>query len=203
MGKFIDLTGRVFGRWTVIRRAENYGTQARWVCTCSCGTDALRTTGALSGGESSSCGCYRKEKMSTQKGLSSSKEYNSWKSIVARCTHVQCKDYPRYGGAGVTICADWLNSFDAFISYVGPKPTPKHSIDRIDNAKGYEHGNVRWATGREQQANRKNTTFIEYLGVRQPLAALAHAHGLAPKVVNSRVFRYGWTVEKALTTPVT
>jgi hypothetical protein len=69
--------------------------------------------------------------------------------------------------------------------------------------KGYEHGNVRWATGREQQANRKNTTFIEYLGVRQPLAALAHAHGLAPKVVNSRVFRYGWTVEKALTTPVT
>jgi hypothetical protein len=199
MGKFIDLTGHVYGRLTVLSRAENTArNQAQWNCLCQCKNIAVVSSISLKTGHSSSCGCYRKELRSTQGGGSGTKEHNSWKSMVSRCTRKADKDYCRYGAAGVTVCTEWLSDFQAFLFHIGPKPTDRHSIDRIDNTKGYEPGNVRWATSIEQSANRKNTAMVEYQGVVQPLALLARAHGLAPKVVNSRVVRYGWSVEKAL-----
>jgi hypothetical protein len=118
--------------------------------------------------------------------------------MVSRCTRKTDKDYPRYGAAGVNVCTEWLSDFQAFLSHVGPKPTDSHSIDRVDNARGYEPGNVRWATSLEQSANRKSTAMVEYQGVVQPLALLARSHGLPPKKVQQRIFRLGWPVEKAL-----
>jgi hypothetical protein len=106
--------------------------------------------------------------------------------------------YKYYGGAGVAICPEWISDFQTFLFHIGPRPTRKHSIDRIDNAKGYEPGNVRWATSIEQAANRKSTAMVEYQGVVQPLALLARSHGLPPQKVQQRVFRLGWSVEKAL-----
>jgi hypothetical protein len=118
--------------------------------------------------------------------------------MINRCTDPKHDNYAHYSSAGITVCAEWLSDFQAFISHIGPKPTSKHSVDRIDNAKGYEPGNVRWATSIEQAANRKNTAMVVYQGVSQPLSLLARSHGLCPMLVNKRVVRRGWSVEKAL-----
>lgn len=74
-----------------------------------------------------------------------------------RCYYPAAKNYERYGGRGITVCDEWRNNFSAFLSYMGPKPSPAHSIERIDNERGYEPSNVRWATAKEQAANRHNS----------------------------------------------
>lgn len=85
-----------------------------------------------------------------------------WCAIKQRCTNPRCKDYPDYGGRGITLCGEWSASFEAFIADVGERPSDEHSIDRIDNDRGYEPGNVRWSTGIEQARNRRRRTAGTY-----------------------------------------
>jgi hypothetical protein len=202
MGKFIDLTGHVYGRLTVLSRAENLKNITRWFCLCSCGKHTIASAFDIKSGHTTSCGCYHKEKISSQGGGYLDAEYVSWYNMVQRCTNPGHVSYVYYGALGVDVFSDWQDNFKAFSAYIGPKPTNKHSIDRVDGTKGYEPGNVRWATSLEQAANRKSTAMVDYLGVLQPLSLLARAHGLCPMLVNKRIFSSGWSVEKALTTPV-
>lgn len=88
-------------------------------------------------------------------GMIGTPEYKTWARMKNRCFNVGGPDYPNYGGRGITVCEEWRSDFMAFFNHVGPRPTPKHSIDRIDNDKGYEPGNVRWATVAEQNLNRR------------------------------------------------
>jgi hypothetical protein len=198
MGAFIDLTGRVFGRWTVLHRVSNKGCRPAWKCVCTCGTSRTVISADMVNGKSTSCGCLRKESTSTQSGLATSDAYQCWHSMVTRCVNTDHVAYSRYGGAGISVCREWLYDFPAFLSHIGARPSLAHSIDRVDNSKGYEPGNVRWATRNEQAANRKTTSVVEYQGVSNPLPMLARAHGLSPKLVYRRVFVSGWSVEKAL-----
>ena len=198
----MDLTGHVYGRLTVLSRAEKKNKRTAWNCQCSCGAALVVTGDAMRTGNTNSCGCLRTENKSSQGMGSITPEYHSWFSMIQRCTNTEHISYKRYGSAGVTVYAPWVASFQEFKKHIGPRPTAGHSIDRIDGSKGYEPGNVRWATCVEQSANRKNTALVDYKGFRQPLALLARAHGLDPKVVYARVVRLGWSVEKALTTPV-
>ncbi len=92
-------------------------------------------------------------KMRLVHGLSRTPEYRIWAGIKQRCCNPARHDFDRYGGAGIGLCKEWAESFSAFFDYVGPRPTPKHSIDRIDGSKGYEPGNVRWATPEKQAQN--------------------------------------------------
>jgi hypothetical protein len=202
MGKFIDLTGHVYGRLTVLCRAENRGGVTCWTCLCACGKNTRVSAFDIKSGHTQSCGCYHKEKMSSQGGGYLDAEYVSWYNMVQRCTNPTHISYAHYGALGISVFDAWQSDFKAFAAYIGPKPTAKHSIDRIDGSKGYEPGNVRWATSLEQAANRKSTALVTYQGVLQPLSLLARSKGLCPMVVNKRVFRSGWSVEKALTTPV-
>jgi hypothetical protein len=93
-------------------------------------------------------------------GMRNSSEYRIWGGIKTRCTNKNSPDYDRYGGRGVTMCDEWLGNFEAFLNHLGPRPSKQHSIDRIDNDKGYEPGNVRWATTKEQARNRRNSTYV-------------------------------------------
>lgn len=95
------------------------------------------------------------------------REYATWSNIKTRCYNQNCKSYKRYGAKGIQMCDEWRDSFIAFYRDMGPKPSPQHSIDRIDNSKGYEPSNCRWATQEEQVRNRTIAIWLEIDGVRR------------------------------------
>lgn len=106
--------------------------------------------------------------------------YATWRGMRQRCISPTCKDYPHYGGRGIRVCERWLNSFNNFVADMGPRPSNKHTIDRIDNSKDYEPGNVRWATRAEQSLNRRCTRFRTINGVTKSRAQWA-AERRAPR----------------------
>jgi hypothetical protein len=93
-------------------------------------------------------------------------EYHAWRNLKKRCANRNCKDFPNWGGRGIKVCDEWLHDFQAFLDHVGPRPSPQHTIDRIDNERHYEPGNVRWAT-RTEQAHNSRATKLDWEKVRQ------------------------------------
>jgi hypothetical protein len=154
--KAIDHTGKRFGRWTVIGRAPNVGRFAYWECRCDCGEIGRVRASSLTAGDSRSCGCYQLEQSTIHgRSISRDPEYNAWNNIKQRCLNPNRKNWAFYGGRGVTICDEWRNSFESFYACIGPRPGRGYSVDRIDNDRGYEPGNVRWATRSEQAQNQR------------------------------------------------
>jgi hypothetical protein len=156
--RVIDLTGHRFGRLTVLHRdPKSIGGQATWVCHCDCGNEPTVDGCVLRRGESTSCGCYRREWSSIQHsthGRSKSRTYNIWLAMRSRCFKPYAVNFARYGGRGITVCERWSSSFQAFLDDMGECP-PGLTLDRFPNNKGnYEPGNCRWATYLEQAANR-------------------------------------------------
>jgi len=167
----LEFAGQRFGRLTaVFARADRRG-EAHWSCVCDCGNEVVVRAGHLRDGSTRSCGCLKNEltstRMLTQRyalkpghvrrgGSARSREYRSWDAMRARCTNRKCKDFPDYGGRGITVCDHW-KSFANFLADMGPKPSPQHSIDRRDNDGNYEPGNCRWATALEQRHNRRDS----------------------------------------------
>lgn len=158
----LDLTGQVFGRLTVQSRADNASDgKVRWICLCSCGGAKIVRATKLRAAETRSCGCIAKERparLSHGHARNGARHplYATWRGIKVRCTNPQAKDWPRYGGRGITMCERWGFSFPDFLADVGPKPGPEHSIDRIDNDGNYEPGNVRWADPTVQATNKRS-----------------------------------------------
>lgn len=128
-----------------------------------------------------------------------SPEYRCWIDIKRRCLNPAVKYFDYYGGRGVSICARWENSFENFFADVGPRPTPKHTIDRFPNKNGnYEPGNVRWATRQEQIDNRRNTRMITIRGETLSITQACKKFGFNRKLITTRLER-GWSPEDAIT----
>jgi hypothetical protein len=140
-----------FGRWTVLGFSPRRNGKTFHLCRCLCGTVKPVERRYLLDGRSPSCGCLRREK-ARKHGMYKSAEYQSYKDARKRCTSPRRKEYKHYGGRGIQFL---YKSFEEFIADVGLRPTPNHSIDRIDNDGHYEPGNVRWATPSEQRKNRR------------------------------------------------
>ena len=123
-----------------------------------------------------------------------------WKSMIQRCHNPRNPSYPSYGGRGVHVCDRWRSSYAAFCADVGPRPAGL-TLDRIDGARGYEPGNVRWATKREQALNRSTTKLITYRGRTLSIADWARRAGLSSQTLHSRL-TLGWPMRRALTAAV-
>lgn len=156
--KFTDMTGQKFGRLLVIERS---GRSTRgfvaWLCQCDCGGTKIADGGSLREGFVKSCGCLLIETAAERNfkhGRCGTPEHRAWKALRGRCNNPNDPAYANYGGRGIRVCERW-NSFDNFLADMGLKPTPKHSIDRIDNNGNYEPGNCRWATDSQQNKNKR------------------------------------------------
>jgi hypothetical protein len=149
--QLIDLSGRIFGRLTVIERANNIGHHTAFRCVCSCGRTLVVRAQSLRKGDTGSCGCFRAEKMAaakTKHGLYGTPTYRSWRAMLARCSDVTHRQFKDYGGRGIRVCDRWVTSFESFSGT---------TLDREDNDGHYEPGNCRWATHLEQNRNKRTT----------------------------------------------
>ncbi len=158
----IDMKGKVFERLMVTGQmpSDKRG-EAVWACLCICGNETEVRGSALRNGSTKSCGCLRKEhtsKAKTTHGKINTPEYKVWASMKARCKYDD-KNAKHYKDKGISVCGEWIDDFESFLSHIGHRPSSKHQIDRIDNNKGYEFGNVRWVLPSVNVRNRENSYY--------------------------------------------
>lgn len=209
-----DLSGQHFGRLEVIGRAPHPRWGNTWLCICECGKPAVVFRKNLTSGITKSCGCLQRDTARKRaRGILFQlqlthpprlvrKTHGAWVQMKQRCMNPRCHAYERYGGSGITVCQEWISSFSAFFAYIGLPPTLNHSLDRWPNkAGGYEPGNVRWATRREQQWNIRSNVWVESPnGDRMPASEAARIVGVAMSTITDR-HRKGWTGERLFSKP--
>lgn len=138
-----------------------------------------------------------------QKWLPFKKEFYAWSGMKRRCYEIQNRFYHRYGARGITVCDQWKSNFIQFLADVGPAPTAKHCLDRIDNDGNYEPSNVKWSTQKEQANNRSGIHLkkITFNGMTKNLTEWNIHLGFSLDTVNARLKKHGWSIEDALTLP--
>lgn len=198
--KNVQIANMQFGRLTAVK----YQGKGKWMCVCVCGKNTIVNSNALTKGKSKSCGCGKSQAVSkslTKHGHCRSsgrtKEYATWAKMIGRCHCSTDKAYARYGMRGITVCDEWKVNFLAFLEHIGPCPASSMSIDRIDNNRGYEPGNVRWATKLQQSTNKSVNRHIEHAGIRMTIAEWADYIRMPRKTLYHRINR-GLSVDKSL-----
>jgi hypothetical protein len=210
--RFTNLANERFARLTAIEpvrisKLPCGKTCVFWLCRCDCGNTAVVLGASLRWGQTKSCGCaltehaLRNVQKLTQHGLYQTPEYEAWKRMKRRCRDASGAGYRNYGGRGIGVCKEWQNDFLAFLREIGPKPGPGYSVDRKDNNRGYEPGNVRWATRLEQNNNRRTNRNIEIDGVvRNVTEWCRHFNQVSPDMALGRI-RHGWPPAAAVSLP--
>lgn len=204
------LEGQVFGNLTAISRVRaaprserRSNRNAMWLVRCTCGQELTVRTDNLTLGRQKSCtiaGHYWSTVGATYLWKKYPSEYGTWQHLRARCFDEKDDKYRIYGARGITVCERW-SEFENFLADMGPKPTPRHTIERKDVNGNYEPDNCRWATRAEQARNLRRTVYVEHNGERRLLIDVADGLGLNRQMVYGRL-KNGWSLEDALTIPV-
>lgn len=199
---FVDLTGKRFGRWTVLAQTlTKLGDQSLWHCRCDCGNEKSGVRyGALTTGASQSCGCLRREKIKRPDHLVHSQRnptYRSWQNMRTRCYNVNHPSYAGHGARGITMCDEWLRGFDAFLKDMGPRPAGK-SIERRDNNGPYAPWNCEWATPKQQASNTRRNFKVEYGGKEMILMQVAELENVDYAILRRLCTETTMTVEEAV-----
>ena len=193
----MEYIGTKFNRLTIINFVgRNRQRKAIVECLCDCGNKVNKLLTNVKSGHGKSCGCIQSEK----KRYLGKPEYLAWRAMKARCANPNVKFFKHYGGRGITVCKRWL-LFDNFIADMGPRPTDKHSIDRINNNGNYTPKNCRWATRNQQQSNRRNSKHFTYEGITMTEIQWCRKLNLKGNHAITRRLRAGWSKEKAFTVP--
>lgn len=203
-----DLTGKTFGRLLVIEFAgyfprKNGDRHAYWLCECACGTRKSYMAHCLISGMTKSCGCLLSDVTTMRNmihGRTKTPEYNIWCLMRRRCYDHNSQDFQNYGGRGIDVCESWRSSFAAFFADMGERPSPQHSIERLDNNLGYGPQNCIWATRHEQQRNKRNSMLITYKDQTLCPADWAPIVGIDEGTIRWRI-THGWSAERALAHP--
>lgn len=192
-----SVVGVRFGRFVVTDLVFREG-RSYCVCRCDCGNIKDVRAARLKSGKSTSCGCFRTQRIKETKlihGHSRTPTYGVWKSMKSRCCDINNK---RYGGRGIRVCDRW-QSFEAFFEDMGERPSADHSIDRINNDGDYEPGNCRWAIESVQKRNTSRNRLLTVNGQTLAIVDWAKRVGISAPAIVGRLNR-GWPLEKALTT---
>ena len=217
--KTVDTMGRIrirkliregakFGRLTATKLLTHTRNGYQWECLCDCGNKLKVRQFSLTSGTTESCGCLKMDttialgKSNRTHGLRHTAEYNVWIAMRDRCLNQKDEAYYNYGGRGIRVCDEWLTDFQAFYDYMGPRPSNRHSIDRINNDGHYEPGNVRWASPIEQGNNKRNNRAITIDGITKNLAEWAREYGISASRIQRRIDKSGWDPKTAVTKPV-
>lgn len=200
-----DLSGMSFGRLTVIGPNEfnlnKKRTGSKWICQCSCGNTRVVYRSNLTSGDSTSCGCYLKERVSTH-GLSKHRLYGIWLDIRKRCLDDKTEAYQNYGGRGIVICDEWQEFIEFYNWSVNNGYKENLTLDRIDNDGNYYPENCRWVTRYVQNNNTRRNVFVEFHGQKMTIAQLAKNFNLSPKTVGER-YKNGYTGDDLVARPHT
>lgn len=189
--RYQELTGQRYGRWVVLTFSHiNCG--AFWHCRCDCGKEKIIKANNLRTGHSTSCGCAFKDTVTIHGeawGENRTPEYAAWAHMLRRC-----KAERNYVDRGISVCKEWKD-YRRFLANMGRRPSPQHSIERVDNDKGYSKANCIWATHDVQINNRRTTIFVTIGRKRLPLADACRATGTKYSSVLARKER-GWPQER-------
>lgn len=190
-GNFKDLTGQRFNRLLVVGPSpERVNRFVCWYCICDCGIQKTIRGLNLTQGRVQSCGCLNREKMAERRlkhGHWGSSEYWTWALAKNRCTNSKNKQYRNYGGRGIQMSTDWLNSFAAFLHDMGNRPDG-YQLDRIDNDGNYCKENCRWATPTQQMRNTRVTGRISHNGQVLSFAEWSEITGIGVNTLRGRYF---------------
>lgn len=201
--KFIDLTGKKFGRLTVVSFDHKGGTRTYWKCECECGGTRIVANDHLKRGEVTDCGCYRRHIARWEKhGKSNERIYTIWDLMKRRCFDSNRVEYKNYGGRGITVCPEWLDAQNFTEWAYQNGYSNELTLDRIDNDGDYCPQNCRWVSRKEQSNNKRNNRLITHNGQTKTITQWAEENGLPYYVLKKRYDKLGWTFERAISEPI-
>lgn len=188
--KKIDLTGKNFGRLTVLKEDPiRRNNRVFWICQCECGNEVSVGRNELQSGQTKSCGCLKlkNEGLTTRTNYKNNRLYNIWRGMKKRCTLPSDKDYKNYGGRGISLCSEWLNDFLTFYNWaINNGYSEELTIDRINYDGNYEPSNCRWVTIKEQNNNKRSNIFFTYKGKTQSMSKWCDEFGVSYEKIKSK-----------------
>ena len=203
--KYIDLTGRKFGRLTAITRVENKGRRIQYRWRCDCGNEIVAMSEHVKSGHTQSCGCIwiencRKHGHGHDQNGQQTRTYKAWVNMRSRVSGRYEQYDDSYADRGITVCDRWQNSFENFLADMGECPAGKTLDRHPDNAGNYEPTNCRWATPAQQNRNMRRNKMVSFRGETMCLLDACHLAGMHPATIQYRL-NAGWSVADALSTP--
>lgn len=200
MAEFVELSGKRFGRLTVIGKSSEQKATHHifWECLCDCGETKFVRVDHLNGGFIKSCGCLKKE-VNFRHGYVGTPIYKHWLSMLQRCTNPKHVSWPNYGGRGITVCPEW-SIFENFLRDM-PGFEPGKSLERIDVNKGYSKDNCTWIDLKLQRLNTRRSIKITINGETKVLSEWCEIFNVSYRVAYHR-FKKGFSLEEVFNQPM-